>query len=175
MLFRSRVSFEFTPGVPVLSEISLEAKPGQVIALVGGTGSGKSALTGLIPRFYDATAGRVLVDGHDVRDCELGSLRRHVAIVPQEAILFSRSVRENIAFGKPDSRVSLVEFAAERAQAHRYITRLPDGYDTMVGERGVTLSGGQRQRASLARAILVEPSILILDDATSSEIGRAHV
>lgn len=163
-----RVGFEFSPGVPVLSDISLVAKPGQVIALVGGTGSGKSALTGLIPRFYDATAGRVLVDGTDVRDLDLGSLRRHVAIVPQEAILFSRSVRENIAFGKPESQVSLVEFAAERAQAHRYITRLPEGYDTMVGERGVTLSGGQRQRASLARAILVEPSILILDDATSS-------
>ena len=163
-----RVGFEFSPGVPVLSDISLVAKPGQVIALVGGTGSGKSALTGLIPRFYDATAGRVLVDGTDVRDLDLGSLRRHVAIVPQEAILFSRSVRENIAFGKPESQVSLVEFAAERAQAHRYITRLPEGYDTMVGERGVTLSGGQRQRASLARAILVEPSILILDDETSS-------
>ncbi len=163
-----RVSFEFQPGVPVLADVSLVAKPGQVIALVGGTGSGKSALTGLIPRFYDATAGRVLVDGHDVRDVDLGSLRRHVAIVPQEAILFSRSVRENIAFGSPDTQVSLVEFAAERAQAHRFITRLPMGYQTMVGERGITLSGGQRQRASLARAILVEPSILILDDATSS-------
>lgn len=163
-----RVRFEFTPGVPVLDDINLVAKPGQVIALVGGTGSGKSALTGLIPRFYDATAGRVLVDGHDVRDLDLGTLRKHVAIVPQEAILFSRSVRENIAFGKPETRPSLVEFAAERAQAHRFITRLPEGYQTMVGERGVTLSGGQRQRASLARAILVEPSILILDDATSS-------
>ena len=162
------VTFEFQKGVPVLSNISLTAKPGQVIALVGGTGSGKSALTGLIPRFYDATSGRVLVDGRDVRDVDLGSLRRHIAIVPQEAILFSRSLRENIAFGKPESDISLVQFAAERAQAHRYITRLPKGYQTSVGDRGVTLSGGQRQRASLARALLVEPSILILDDATSS-------
>ncbi|MDQ3699944.1 MAG: ABC transporter ATP-binding protein/permease, partial [Chloroflexota bacterium] len=162
------VGFEFRPGVPVLKGISLTAQPGQVIALVGGTGSGKSALTGLLPRFYDATTGRVLVDGQDVRDVTQASLRRHIAIVPQDSFLFSRSVRENIQFGKPDSAVSLVEFAAERAQAHRFIQRLPEGYDTAVGDRGVTLSGGQRQRTALARAILVEPTILILDDATSS-------
>ncbi len=162
------VGFEFRPGQPVLKGISLTAKPGQVIALVGGTGSGKSALTGLLPRFYDATAGRVLVDGHDVRDVTQSSLRRHIAIVPQDSFLFSRSVRENIQLGKPDSAVSLVEFAAERAQAHRFIQRLPEGYETTVGDRGVTLSGGQRQRTALARAILVEPTILILDDATSS-------
>lgn len=162
------VGFEFRPGQPVLKGISLTAQPGQVIALVGGTGSGKSALTGLLPRFYDAGTGRVLVDGHDVRDVTQASLRRHVAIVPQDSFLFSRSVKENIQFGKPDSAVSLVEFAAERAQAHRFIQRLPEGYDTAVGDRGVTLSGGQRQRTALARAILVEPTILILDDATSS-------
>ncbi|MGH2350558.1 MAG: ABC transporter ATP-binding protein, partial [Chloroflexota bacterium] len=163
-----KVAFEFRPGVPVLKDINLTAKPGQVIALVGGTGSGKSALSGLIPRFYDATAGRVLVDGHDVRDVTLASLRQHVAIVPQDSFLFSRSVKENIQFGKPESQVSLVQFAAERAQAHRFIQRLPEGYDTAVGDRGITLSGGQRQRTALARAILVEPTILILDDATSS-------
>ncbi|MBI3973364.1 MAG: ABC transporter ATP-binding protein [Chloroflexi bacterium] len=162
------VSFEFRPGIPVLKNVNLTAKPGQVIALVGGTGSGKSALTGLIPRFYDVSAGRVLVDGHDVRDVTLASLRRHVAIVPQDSFLFSRSVKENIQFGRPDSQISLVQFAAERAQAHRFIERLPERYNTEVGDRGVTLSGGQRQRTALARAILVEPTILILDDATSS-------
>jgi ABC-type multidrug transport system fused ATPase/permease subunit len=162
------VSFAYRPGTSVLKGINLRAAPGQVIALVGGTGSGKSALTGLIPRFYDATEGRVLVDGHDVRDVTLTSLRRHVAIVPQDSFLFSRSVKENIEFGKPNSPVSLVEFAAERAQAHRFIQRLPEQYATMVGDRGITLSGGQRQRTALARAILVEPTILILDDATSS-------
>jgi ABC-type multidrug transport system fused ATPase/permease subunit len=162
------VGFEFRPGVPVLKGINLVARPGQVIALVGGTGSGKSALTGLIPRFYDPSAGRVLVDGHDVRDVTMASLRQHVAIVPQDSFLFSRSLRENIQFGKPDAGVSLVEFAAERAQAHRFIQNLPERYDTTVGDRGVTLSGGQRQRTALARAILVEPKILILDDATSS-------
>jgi ATP-binding cassette subfamily B protein len=162
------VSFEFRPGTPVLKDITLTARPGQVIALVGGTGSGKSALTGLIPRFYDVSAGRVLVDGHDVRDVTLASLRRHVAIVPQDSFLFSRSVKDNIQFGKPDSPMSLVEFSAERAQAHRFIQHLPEQYETTVGDRGVILSGGQRQRTALARAILVEPTILILDDATSS-------
>jgi ATP-binding cassette subfamily B protein len=162
------VGFEFRPGVPVLKGINLVARPGQVIALVGGTGSGKTALTGLIPRFYDVSSGRVLVDGHDVRDVTMASLRQRVAIVPQDSFLFSRSLRENIQFGKPDAGVSLVEFAAERAQAHRFIQNLPDRYDTTVGERGITLSGGQRQRTALARAILVEPTILILDDATSS-------
>ena len=162
------VWFEFRPGVPVLKDITFTAKPGQVIALVGGTGSGKSALTGLIPRFYDVTQGSVLVDGKDVRDMTLSSLRRHVAIVPQDSFLFSRSVKENIEFGKPGTEISLVQFAAERAQAHRFIQNLPDQYDTSVGDRGVTLSGGQRQRTALARAILVEPTILILDDATSS-------
>jgi ABC-type multidrug transport system fused ATPase/permease subunit len=162
------VWFEFRPGVPVLKDITLTAKPGQVIALVGGTGSGKSALTGLIPRFYDVTQGRVLIDGRDVRDLKLSSLRKHIALVPQDSFLFSRSVRENIQFGRPEAQISLVQFSAERAQAHRFIQRLPEQYETSVGDRGVTLSGGQRQRTALARAILVEPTILILDDATSS-------
>lgn len=162
------VWFEFRKGTPVLKNISLTARPGQVVALVGGTGSGKSALTGLIPRFYDVTEGRVLIDGHDVRDITLHSLRQHIAIVPQDSFLFSRSLKENIQFGKPESPMSLVQFSAERAQAHRFIQRMPSGYDTEVGDRGVTLSGGQRQRTALARAILVEPTVLILDDATSS-------
>jgi ATP-binding cassette subfamily B protein len=162
------VWFEFRKDTPVLKNINLTAKPGQVIALVGGTGSGKSALTGLIPRFYDVSQGRVTLDGHDLRDITLASLRQHIAIVPQDSFLFSRSLKENIQFGKPESEVSLVQFAAERAQAHRFIQRLPERYETAVGDRGVTLSGGQRQRTSLARAILVEPTILILDDATSS-------
>ena len=162
------VWFEFRPGVPVVKDVTFTARPGQVIALVGGTGSGKTALTGLIPRFYDATKGAVKIDGRDVRDITLSSLRQHIAIVPQDSFLFSRSVKENIEFGKPGSQMSLIEFAADRAQAHRFITRLPEKYDTSVGDRGITLSGGQRQRTALARAILVEPNILILDDATSS-------
>lgn len=162
------VRFEFEPGVPVLQDINLVAKPGEVIALVGETGAGKSALTGLIPRFYDATSGRVLIDGHDVRDVTIRSLRQHMTIAPQDPFLFSESVRSNIAYGSPDSEQEAVEGAATRAEAHHFASRLSDGYETQVGDRGAMLSGGQRQRVSLARAILVEPRILILDDATSS-------
>ena len=162
------VWFEFEPGVPVLQDINLVARPGEVIALVGETGAGKSALTGLIPRFYDATRGRVLIDGQDVRDLTIRSLRRHMTIAPQEPFLFSESVRSNIAYGRPDSELTEVEGAATRAEAHQFASRLSDGYETQVGDRGAMLSGGQRQRVSLARAILVEPRILILDDATSS-------
>lgn len=162
------VWFEFEPGVPVLQDINLVAKPGEVIALVGETGAGKSALTGLIPRFYDATSGRVLIDGHDVRDVTIRSLRQHMTVAPQDPFLFSESVRSNIAYGSPDSEQEAVEGAATRAEAHQFASRLSDGYETQVGDRGAMLSGGQRQRVSLARAILVEPRILILDDATSS-------
>ena len=162
------VWFEFEPGVPVLQDINLVAKPGEVIALVGETGAGKSALTGLIPRFYDATRGRVLIDGQDVRDLTIRSLRRHMTVAPQDPFLFSESVRSNIAYGRPDSELTDVEGAATRAEAHHFASRLSDGYETQVGDRGAMLSGGQRQRVSLARAILVEPRILILDDATSS-------
>ena len=162
------VWFEFEPGVPVLQDINLVAKPGEVIALVGETGAGKSALTGLIPRFYDATRGRVLIDGQDVRDLTIRSLRRHMTVAPQDPFLFSESVRSNIAYGRPDSELPDVEGAATRAEAHHFASRLSDGYETQVGDRGAMLSGGQRQRVSLARAILVEPRILILDDATSS-------
>ena len=162
------VSFEFEPGVPVLQDINLVAKPGEVIALVGETGAGKSALTGLIPRFYDATSGRVLIDGHDVRDVTIRSLRQHMTVAPQDPFLFSESVRSNIAYGRPDSELPAVEGAATHAEAHHFASQLSDGYETQVGDRGAMLSGGQRQRVSLARAILVEPRILILDDATSS-------
>jgi ABC-type multidrug transport system fused ATPase/permease subunit len=162
------VHFEFEPGQPVLEGIDLTVRAGEIVGLVGATGSGKSALASLVPRFYDATSGRVLVDGQDVRDLTLESLRRAVGVVQQDPFLFSRSLRENIAFGKPDSSGERVESAAERAEAHRFAVRLPDGYETVVGDRGLSLSGGQRQRTTLARAILVESPILILDDAVSS-------
>lgn len=162
------VSFEFEPGRPVLRDVDLSIRAGEVVGIVGETGSGKSALAGLVPRFYDATAGRVTIDGVDVRDLTLDSLRRAIAIVQQDPFLFSRSLRENIAFGQPAAVEDQVRTAATRAQAHRFAQHLPAGYETIVGDRGLSLSGGQRQRATLARAILVEPSILILDDAVSS-------
>ena len=162
------VHFEFDPGRPVLDGIDLTVRAGEIVGLVGATGSGKSALAGLVPRFYDATRGRVFVDGHDVRGVSIESLRRAVGVVQQDPFLFSRSLRENIAFGKPDAEREQVESAAERAEAHRFATKLPEGYETVVGDRGLSLSGGQRQRATLARAILVESPILILDDAVSS-------
>lgn len=162
------VWFEFEPGRPVLRGVDLDVRPGEVVGIVGTTGSGKSALAGLVPRFYDVTRGRVTVDGVDVRDVTLDSLRRSIAIVQQDPFLFSRSLRENIAFGRPDAGFEDVQAAAAHAQAHRFAEHLPEGYETTVGDRGLSLSGGQRQRATLARALLVEPSILILDDAVSS-------
>ncbi len=162
------VRFEYDPGAPVLEDVDLEIEPGSVVALIGHTGSGKSTLTSLVPRFYDPTEGRVLVDGVDVRDLDLASLRGSIGIVSQDPFLFSATVRENIAFGLPDAELADVEWAARAAQAHEFVERLPDGYDTLVGERGITLSGGQRQRIAIARALLVDPRILILDDATAS-------
>jgi ATP-binding cassette, subfamily B, multidrug efflux pump len=135
---------------------------------LGTTGSGKSTLTNLIPRFYDATGGAVLIDGLDVRDVTLESLRSQVGIVLQEALLFSGTVRENIAYGRPDATQAEVEAAAKAAQAHEFVSSLPNGYETVVGERGVGLSGGQRQRIAIARALLVNPRLLILDDSTSA-------
>jgi ATP-binding cassette subfamily B multidrug efflux pump len=162
------VSFAYSDGVPVLKEITFEAKPGEVVAIVGSTGSGKSTLVNLIPRFYDVTGGRVTIDGRDVRDLTLASLRRHIGIVMQETFLFSTTIRENIAYGRPDASMEEVEAAARAAAAHKFIMELPQGYDTVVGERGVGLSGGQRQRVAIARALLADPRILILDDSTSS-------
>ena len=162
------VSFAYDGQNPVLQDIHLDPPPGSTIALVGTTGAGKSTLVSLIPRFYDVTAGRVLVDGYDVRDLELESLRRNIGFVLQETFLFSASVRENIAYGRPDASMDEIVAAARRAQAHDFIMELPRGYDTVVGERGLGLSGGQKQRIAIARALLMDPPILILDDATAS-------
>jgi ABC-type multidrug transport system fused ATPase/permease subunit len=155
-------------GEPVLDGIDLDCEPGRTVALIGHTGSGKTTLASLVPRFYDVTGGRVLVDGADVRDLELSSLRREIAIVAQDPFLFSATVRENIAFGAAWATDADVERAASLAQAHDFIADLPNGYDTVVGERGITLSGGQRQRIAIARALIMNPRILILDDATAS-------
>src|SRR4051794_7814702 len=162
------VNFEYLPGRPALEDIDLEIPPGRTIALIGHTGSGKTTLTSLVPRFYDVTSGRVLVDGMDVRDVKLRSLRSAVGVIAQDTFLFSATVRENITFGAPDLTDEEVEHVARLAQAHEFIERLPEKYDTIIGERGITLSGGQRQRLAIARAIAVDPRILILDDATAS-------
>jgi ATP-binding cassette subfamily B protein len=152
----------------VLSDIDLDVPAGRTVALVGATGSGKTSLTSLISRLYDASAGRVLLDGTDVREVNLRSLRQAVAVVSDDPFLFSQTVAENIAYAHPQATREDIEAAATRAQAHEFIERLPDGYDTLVGERGLTLSGGQRQRLAIARALLADPRVLILDDATSS-------
>jgi len=162
------VHFEYLPSEPVLSGIDLVAEPGEVVALVGSSGAGKSTLVDLIPRFYDPQQGQVLVDGHDVREVGLHSLRESLGIVTQEVILFNDTVRNNIAYGLGDVDQARVDEAARAANAHDFIQRMPEGYDTVIGDRGTKLSGGQRQRLSIARAILKNPPILILDEATSA-------
>jgi ATP-binding cassette, subfamily B, multidrug efflux pump len=168
------VSLAYDAGVPngrlrpAVSDITFEARPGQVIALLGSTGAGKSTLTYLISRFYDPTSGRVTIDGYDLRQVTRASLRRQIGVVLQETVLFAASIRENIAFGRPDASEDEIVAAAQAAQAHDFILSFPDGYDTRVGEKGVTLSGGQKQRLAIARALLTDPRILILDDATAS-------
>jgi ATP-binding cassette subfamily B protein len=162
------VTFGYDAARPVLQDVDLELEPGRTVALIGHTGSGKTTLAALVPRFYDVTHGRVTVDGVDVRDLRLVDLRREIGIVAQDPFLFSASVRENIAFGRPDATDEQVEGAARLAQAHEFVTELRDGYDTVIGERGITLSGGQRQRVAIARALVLDPRILILDDATAS-------
>ncbi|MBI1297689.1 ATP-binding cassette domain-containing protein [bacterium] len=163
------VSFRyFSSSDPVLKEINLEARPGETVALLGSTGSGKTTIINLIPRFYDVSEGRVTIDGHDVRDMTLESLRRQIGIVLQETNLFTGTIRDNIAFGRPEASDEEVIAAAKAAAAHEFITSFPDGYQTPVGERGATLSGGQKQRVAIARALLTDPRILILDDSTSS-------
>jgi ATP-binding cassette subfamily B protein len=163
------VSFAYGPDLPlVLSDFNMHLRPGETVALVGRTGSGKSSVARLIPRFYDVTSGRFLVDGHDVRDVTLDSLRSNVGVVLDEAFLFSVSIRDNIAYGRPDADIADIEAAARAAGADEFIRELPEGYDTVVGERGYTLSGGQRQRISIARTLLDNPPILVLDDATSA-------
>jgi ATP-binding cassette subfamily B protein len=163
-----QVSFGYAGDRPVLQEVELEIAAGRTVALIGHTGSGKTTLTSLVPRFYDVTAGRVLIDGVDVRGIRLSSLRAAIGVISQDPFLFSATVRENIAFGRGDLSADEVERAARAAQAHEFIERLPKGYDTVIGERGITLSGGQRQRIAIARALAVDPRVLILDDATAS-------
>jgi ABC-type multidrug transport system fused ATPase/permease subunit len=162
------VSLRYGAGEEALRGIDLDVEPGRVVALVGPTGSGKTSLVALLARLYDPSAGRVLIDGADLRGIELNSLRSRIAFVADDSFLFSASVAENIAYARPNASAEEIELAARRAQAHSFIERLPDGYRTMVGERGLTLSGGQRQRIAIARALLADPRVLILDDATSS-------
>ena len=162
------VTFAYDGGEPVLRDVDLEVEAGRTIALVGGTGSGKTSLVMLIPRLYDVSSGSVSIDGADVRDVDLGSLRREIALVSDDAFLFSATLHDNIAYARPDASVEEVREAAQRAGLAELVEDLPDGYATLVGERGLTLSGGQRQRVAIARALLAAPRILILDDATSS-------
>src|SRR5207302_2046875 len=162
------VTFEYMAERPVLEQVDLDVPPGRTIALIGHTGSGKTTLASLIPRFYDVTSGRVTIDGADIRDLTINSLRREIGVIPQDPFLFSATVHENLAFGRPEATDEELIHAAQLAQAHEFVERLPDGYDTMVGERGITLSGGQRQRLAIARALVLDPRVLILDDATAS-------
>ncbi len=162
------VFFSYDSRGAVLKNVDFEAKPGQIIALVGASGSGKSTIANLIPRFYDVTSGRITIDGIDIRDLSLASLRRHVGIVHQDTFLFSATIRENISYSRPDTNLEKVIEVAKIAHLHDFIMSLPDGYETWVGERGITLSGGQKQRLAIARTLLLNPRILIMDDSTSS-------
>jgi ATP-binding cassette subfamily B protein/subfamily B ATP-binding cassette protein MsbA len=162
------VTFGYDPDRPVLHDISLDLLPGQTVAIVGPTGAGKSTLVGLVPRFFDPWRGQVCLDGHDLRDLQLRSLRQQVALVLQEPFLFPLSLADNIAYGRPGASRRQIEAAAQAANAHHFIARLPHGYDTLLGERGATLSGGERQRVAIARALLKDAPILILDEPTSA-------
>jgi ATP-binding cassette subfamily B protein len=162
------VSFSYDAISPVLRDVGFTARPGEVIALLGPTGSGKTTVVNLMPRFYDVTGGRITIDGADIRDATLASLRRAIGIVQQDVFLFSATISENIAYGVVDAREEDIVRVAKAARIHDFIVSLPEGYDTWVGERGITLSGGQKQRVAIARTLLMDPPILILDDSTSS-------
>ena len=162
------VTFRYTGGPDVLKALSLKIMPGEVVALVGPSGAGKTTMAGLVPRFYDVQSGAILVDGHNVKELTVDSLRGAIAIVPQEPQLFGGTVRDNIAYGRLEATDEEIKRAARVANAHDFIEALPEGYDSIVGERGVKLSGGQKQRVAIARAVLRNPGILILDEATSS-------
>jgi ATP-binding cassette subfamily B protein len=163
-----RATLTYDGGAPALADVTLDVAPGETVAVVGPTGSGKTTLVAAIARLYDVSSGSVSIDGRDVRTVDPGELRRAVALVPDDGFLFSATVRDNIAYARPDATLEEVELAARRAQIHSFIQTLPDEYDTLVGERGLTLSGGQRQRIAIARALITDPRVLILDDATAS-------
>ena len=162
------VSFSYNMMAPVINDVSFDVQPGQLVALLGGSGSGKTTIISLISRFYDVTEGSITIDGVDIRDVTLASLRKNVGIAQQDIFLYSATIRDNIAYGVPDAGMDEIIAAAKAAQIHEFISSLPQGYDTWVGERGVTLSGGEKQRVAIARSLLVNPAILILDDSTSS-------
>ena len=169
------MSFSYDPATPVLRHLDFEVRKGQILAIVGPSGAGKSTLVDLLPRFYDPTQGGIFLDGADLRDLDLKSLRQLMGIVTQETILFHGSVRDNIAYGLQGVPEEKLRQAAQAANAHRFITEMPEGYDTMIGERGVKLSGGQRQRLAIARALLKNPPLLILDEATSALDSESEV